>query len=247
MYYFASDMHLGLDSPYGSSREREELLVKWLDEVSADAKAIFLVGDVFDFWFEYKRVVPKGFSRLLGKLSELTDRGTEIHFFAGNHDMWAYDYLHTECGLVLHDKPKVFDLSGKKVLVAHGDNMYTEHPPVMEHIMHKIFRSQAIRRIFAVLIHPDQAMRFGHWWSGKSRKAKNLTHRFAGEQEYLVKYARKYLETADADYFVFGHLHCAEDYDLGNGKHMIVLGEWISTPSYAVLDSSGNIRLKYYK
>ncbi len=247
MYYFASDMHFGLESPHGSSRERERLFIRWLDEVSADAQAIFLVGDVFDFWFEYRRVIPKGFSRLLGKLSELTDRGVEIHFFAGNHDMWTYDYLSTECGLIMHDGPEVFELSGKKVLVGHGDNMYVENPPALERLMHAGFRSGILRRLFSALVHPNQALRLGQWWSAGSRKAKSLTHDFGGEQEYLVKYARKYLETSDVDYFVFGHLHCAEDYDLGGGKRMIVLGEWIANPAYAVLDGQGCIELKYYR
>lgn len=248
MYYFASDMHLGLDSGFGiTSREREKLLVKWLDEVSADAQAIFLVGDVFDFWFEYKRVIPKGFSRLLGKLSELTDRGVSIHFFSGNHDMWAYDYLSSECGLTLHDKPEVFDLNGKKVFIGHGDNMYPDRPPVMERIMHKGFRSKFMRRVFAALVHPNAALKFGHWWSGKSRKSKSLTHVFTGEKEYLVKYAREYLKCVDVDYFVFGHLHSLVDYDLGGGKRLIVLGEWISEPSFARMDGEGRIELKYYK
>lgn len=246
MYYFASDMHLGLDSKHGSSREREKILIKWLDEASAEASAIFLVGDVFDFWFEYKRVVPKGFTRLLGKLSELTDRGVEIHFFVGNHDMWAYDYLRSECGLILHDKPEIFELAGKKVFIGHGDNLYPERPPVMERIMHKMFRSKFLRRVFATLVHPNAAMRFGHWWSAKSRKAKSLTHVFTGENEYLVKYARKYLNCIDVDYFVFGHLHSMVDYDLGEGKRLIVLGEWIANPSYGVMNMEGKIELKYY-
>lgn len=247
MYYFASDMHLGLDTRLGSSREREALLVQWLDSVSADARAIFLVGDVFDFWFEYRRVVPKGFTRLLGKFSELTDRGIKIHFFTGNHDMWAYDYLRDECGLIIHDKPEVFELDGKMVFIGHGDNMYANRPPVLERIMHKLFRSKVARRLFASLVHPNMALRFGHWWSGKSRKAKSLTHIFTGEKEYLVQYAREYLKCVNVDYFIFGHLHCVEDYDLGEGKRLILLGEWISNPTYAVIGEDGSIGLKHYK
>lgn len=247
MYYFASDMHFGMETAHGSSRERERLFIRWLGEVSADAKAIFLVGDVFDFWFEYKRVIPKGFSRLLGKLSELTDRGIEIHFFPGNHDMWAYDYLSEECGLVLHHEPCLFELSGKKVFVGHGDNMYTYRPPLLEHWMQCLFRSPSIRRMFAATVHPDSALRFGQWWSGKSRKARSITHTFTGEEEYLVKYARKFMKDNDADYFVFGHLHCAENYDMGDGKRMVILGEWITNPSYAVLNDDGKIELRYYK
>ena len=121
MYYFASDTHLGLRVGR-TADDRERLFVRWLDEVSADAEGIFLVGDIFDFWYEYKRVVPRGFTRLLGKLSGLTDRGIPVHFFAGNHDLWAYDYLRSECGVTLHRGPfELFDLYGQKVLVGHGD------------------------------------------------------------------------------------------------------------------------------
>ena len=122
MYYFAADTHLGLSS-HGDGREREKFFVRWLDEVAPTAKAIFLVGDIFDFWFEYKRVVPKGFTRLLGKLSELADRGVEIHFFTGNHDIWAFDYLPRECGVTLHTTNEELTLSGKRFLIGHGDGL----------------------------------------------------------------------------------------------------------------------------
>ena len=243
MYYFASDMHLG--SGCGDPRRREKLLVRWLEEVSADAEAIFLVGDVFDFWFEYRRVVPKGFSRLLGKLSELTDRGVTIHFFPGNHDMWVYDYLSQECGVVIHEGVKVFDLFGKKVLIAHGDNMGGERT-WLEKLMVWTFHSRTIRKIFSVLVHPDWAMKFGQWWSGKSRKAKNISHSFRGEEEWLVRWARNRLKKESVDYFVFGHIHCAENYDLGNGSRVFFLGEWIEHPSYAVLNASGEMELVSY-
>ena len=247
MYYFASDMHLGLDTDNSLSRKREKLLVQWLDDIAHDAEAIFLVGDIFDFWFEYRKVVPKGFTRLLGKLSELTDRGIRIHFFTGNHDMWVYDYLCSECGLIIHERPEIFELAGKTIFVGHGDNLYASRPPVLERLMHKIFRSAMARRIFSALIHPNGAIRFGQWWSGKSRKAKNLTHVFQGENEYLVKYAREYLKCVEVDYFIFGHLHCVENYDLGNGKKLILLGEWISNPTYATMDKEGNIAIKQYR
>lgn len=245
MYYFASDIHLGLEyrTP---SREREKTLVRWLDEVSADARAIFLVGDVFDFWFEYKRVVPRGFTRLLGKLSELTDRGVEIHFFTGNHDMWVRDYLSAECGLTVHTKAEMFELHGKRVFVAHGDDLYLKKPLPIK-FMHWCFRSPFVRNAFVTLIPVNQTIRFGHWWSGKSRKSKCLSHDFGGEREYLVQYAREYLKTADADYFIFGHLHCSADYDLGGGRRLFVLGEWIVSPAYAVLAEDGEIEMRSYK
>ena len=246
MYYFASDMHLGLDHRT-PSLEREKIVVRWLDEVSADAKAIFLVGDVFDFWFEWKRVIPRGFSRLLGKFSELTDRGVRIHIFTGNHDLWAYDYLREECGLVIHEKPEVFEAYGKKVFVAHGDNLYLrKKKPLLIKMMNGLFRSKFWHTLFIALVHPNQALRFGHWWSERSRKSKRLSHCFGGEKEYLIQYAREYGKCVDVDYFVFGHLHCAVDYDLGEGHRAIVLGEWIVSPTYAVLKPDGEIELKPY-
>ena len=244
MYYFASDMHLGLkcgDDP----RQRERFFVQWLEEVSADAEAIFLLGDVFDFWFEYKRVIPKGFSRVLGKLSELTDRGVEIHFFSGNHDMWAYDYLYTECGVRIHHRPEVMELCGKRLFVAHGDNLYVRMPFGVK-VMNRVFRSTLLRRLFAAWVHPNCAMRFGQWWSGKSRKSKSVGHGFRGEEEFLVQYARAYLRAVPVDYFVFGHIHCAEDYDLGDGVRAIFLGEWIEHPAYAVMDAQGQLQLRQY-
>ena len=244
MYYFASDMHLGL-SGCGDPRDRERLLVRWLEEVSNDAEAIFLVGDVFDFWFEYKRVVPKGFTRLLGKFSELTDRGVKIYFFSGNHDMWAYDYLQTECGVEVCHEPRLMELSGKQVFIAHGDNMYI-HAPFGERVMSMVFHSPFIRRMFAAWVHPNCAMRFGQWWSSKSRKSKEIAHPFGGEEEFLVRYARKYLEEHSVDYFVFGHIHCAEDYELGDGVHALFLGEWLERPAYAVLNAEGQMSLRFY-
>ncbi|MCD8103256.1 MAG: UDP-2,3-diacylglucosamine diphosphatase [Alistipes sp.] len=247
MYYFAADVHLGLDAAT-TSAERERLFVRWLDEVSADADAIFLVGDVFDFWFEYKRVVPKGFTRLLGKFSELTDRGIPVHFFVGNHDMWAYDYLSTECGLRIHYKPEVFELAGKEVFVAHGDNMYIKKP-FPEKVMHAGFHSKWLRWLFAGLIHPNSAMRFGRWWSQQSRKAHAKTHVFCGEKEYLIQYARAYkdaVRTVNVDYFVFGHIHCAHMYDMGGGSTAVFLGEWLYSPAFAVMDGEGRMELRCF-
>lgn len=242
MYYFASDMHLGLDY-HTPSAEREKLVVRWLDEVSADARAIFLVGDVFDFWFEWKRVIPKGFTRLLGKLSELTDKGVAIHFFTGNHDMWAYGYLQAECGVRIHAHPEIFTLYDKKLFVAHGDNLYLS-PPFAIRVMNHFFYSRLWRRAFGTLVHPDTAMRFGTWWSDKSRKTKSLSHGFAGEDEYLVRFARA--QDADIDYFIFGHLHCPSDYDMGNGQRAVILGEWLVDPTYAVLKPDGQMELRQF-
>jgi UDP-2,3-diacylglucosamine hydrolase len=247
MYYFASDIHLGLGGGV-SALEREKLLVRWLDEVSADAKGIALVGDVFDFWFEWRRVVPRGFSRLLGKLSELTDRGVKISFFTGNHDMWVYGYLQDECGVTVHERPEVFEAYGKKLFVAHGDNLYLRGTkPWRVKLVNSFLYSRCLRWAFATLVHPDVAMRLGLWWSGKSRKAQQVSHRFDGEGEYLIQYAREYCRCVNVDYFIFGHLHTPVDYDMGDGRRAVVLGEWLHRPSYAVFGPDGKIELKNYE
>ena len=168
MYYFASDIHLGAGGP-AAARAVEKRFVAWLDEVSRDADAVFILGDLFDFWFEYKRVVPKGFVRVLGKLCELTDRGIRVVFMTGNHDMWVRDYFEAECGVEVYTSPRIMELAGKRVFLAHGDNMKIDHLPVLR-FMNAVFRSKTIRFLFSWLVHPDWAMRFGQWWSGKSRK-----------------------------------------------------------------------------
>ncbi len=242
MYYFASDMHLG-SGERAESLAREFRVVEWLEQVSADAEAIFIVGDLFDFWYEYKRVVPKGFTRLLGTLSVLCDRGVKIHFFVGNHDLWAYDYLRSECGVELHMAGETFDLYGHRVFVAHGDNLYVK-APFMLRFMNAGFRNGGVRWLFSHLLHPDVALRLGQYWSGQSRKAKDLTHCFLGEGEWLVQYARRKLENDPIDYFVFGHNHCAQVYPLTDSSTAVFLGEWIESPHYAVLEPSGRISLK---
>lgn len=249
MYYFVSDTHLGMDATT-TSLEREKLLVRWLEEVSKDAKAIFMVGDIFDFWFEWRRVIPKGYTRLLGKLSELCDRGVKIHFFVGNHDMWAYDYLETECGVELHKGPKEYTLNGKQLYIAHGDNMCFTKRPFAENVMHKIFRSNTMRKLFARFIHPNSAMRFGSWWSHKSRKSHPEYHKFGGDKEPLIQFARNYQENIakqHIDYFIFGHIHCAKVFPLGKGDYAIFLGEWLNQPTYCVLNREGEMELKKVK
>ena len=242
MYYFASDVHLGLTwEEYDHTRER--IFAGWLDSIRKDAKEVYLVGDVFDFWFEYKRVVPKGFTRTLGKISEMTDAGIKVHFFTGNHDMWLRNYFERECGMIVHYRGELVSHAGKTIMVAHGDNISTEGQPMLR-IMNRVFRSSLARRMFRKLLHPDLSMRFGKWWSAKSRKSKALKEEFRGEDEFLVKYARECVATGlPIDYFVFGHIHCAEDYALNERSRVIFLGEWIEDPHYAVLDSEGNMKL----
>ena len=161
MIYFASDIHLGAGSEE-AARATERLFVRWLDEAARDAEAIFLVGDIFDFWFEYKRVVPKGFVRTLGKLAELTDRGIRVVFFTGNHDMWVTDYLTRECGVEICTAPQLMTLAGRRIFIAHGDNMRIDGQPMLK-LLNRIFRSRTLRVLFSWGLHPDLALKFGHW------------------------------------------------------------------------------------
>ena len=241
MYYFASDTHLGLRVGR-TADDRERLFVRWLDEVSADAEGIFLVGDIFDFWYEYKRVVPRGFTRLLGKLSGLTDRGIPVHFFAGNHDLWAYDYLRSECGVTLHRGPfELFDLYGQKVLVGHGDVLGPRGRG--GRFLSALFRCRTLQRLFSAWLHPNFAMRFGQWWSGSNRLSKPIAHTFRGEQEPIVRFAADYSAAhPEVDLFVCGHIHCAEIFPLGDGRRIAFLGEWIDSPTYGTLGTVKNDR-----
>lgn len=252
MIYFASDIHLGAGSEK-EARATERLFVRWLDEAARDAEAIFLVGDIFDFWFEYKRVVPKGFVRTLGKLAELTDRGIRVVFFTGNHDMWVTDYLTRECGVEIYTSPQLMTLAGRRVFIAHGDNMRIDGQPMLK-LLNRIFRSRTLRVLFSWGLHPDLALKFGHWWSGKSRKAHNAADRRAVETgagggfdasltEPLIDYARDYARDHEVDHFVFGHMHYARDYREG-ALHVVNLGCWEKNPAYAVLDDAGEMTLK---
>lgn len=241
MHYFASDIHLGAGTP-AEVRATEQRFVAWLDRVSEDAETILLLGDIFDFWFEYRRVVPKGCVRTLAKLAELHDRGIRILYFTGNHDMWMRDYLTQECGIELYTTPQELELGGRHLFVAHGDNMKIDGQWSLK-LMNTVFRSRTIRWLFSWLVHPDWALRFGQWWSGSSRK-KHAQHTLTeAVTEPLIVYAREYAATHAIDSFIFGHMHFPREYRDGT-LHTLHLGCWEQGESYAVLDNEGNITLK---
>lgn len=245
MYYFASDIHLGLPAGIDPAG-REQLFVRWLAEVAQDAEAIFLVGDIFDFWYEYRHVVPKGFTRTLGKLSELTDRGIPIHFFGGNHDIWTFRYLHDECGITLHHAPYTsFELYGQRVIIGHGDVLGPR--PAGQRILSGVFRNRLLRTLFSTL-HPYWAMSLGHGWSQSNRASRPVSHQFRGEDEPIVRFAHHYQhahQEAPANLFVCGHIHCAELFPLQEGGEIAFLGEWIEHPTYGQLSPEG-FQLKKY-
>lgn len=253
MVYFTSDVHLGGGGPE-VARRVERQFVAWLDAVAADAETVVLLGDIFDFWFEYREVVPRGFVRTLGRLAAMTDRGIRVLFFTGNHDMWMRDYLTRECGVEVCTAPRVETFGGQRLFLAHGDNMNIGRQPGLR-LLNAIFRSRFLRWLFSWGVHPDWALRFGHWWSGRSRKGHgeeaargaSLTEPYTGSSEPhtepLVEYAREYSRTHAVDLFVFGHMHFPRDCREGR-LHVVNLGCWAENPSYAVLDAAGELTLK---
>lgn len=233
--YFASDFHLGLNAGYPAI-DREKKVVKWLTEVAIDAREIYLLGDIFDFWWEYKHVVPRGFTRFLGTISSITDSGIPVHFFTGNHDMWAGDYLSKECGMIVHTSPYTTEFDGKRFHLAHGEGLGTNDR--MFKLLLKIFHNKPLRVLYSSL-HPAIGVGFGLKWSLSSRLGKGITKDFMGEdKEDLIRYARSFGEGEKIDYFIFGHRHLAMTYAMKNGGEIIFLGDWIKHSSYAVWDGS---------
>ncbi len=234
--YFASDAHFGLQGQ-GGSLPREKLFVKWLEKIRNDASEVYLLGDIFDFWFEYRRVVPRGYTRVLGKIAELTDNGIPVHFFTGNHDIWVFDYLPVETGMIIHKGPHITELRGKKFYMAHGDGLDEDDKGFR--IMKRIFTNPLMQWLFARL-HPNFAIWFGHKWSHRSRYSKELITPFQGEdkEEHMI-FANRMLEKQHFDYFVFGHRHIPLDLPLKNGiSRYINLGDWLWHFSYAVFDGN---------
>ncbi len=233
--YFASDFHLGIDARL-SSAEREKQIVRWLEYIRKDAAAIYLVGDVFDFWFEYRTVVPKGYVRLLGKLAELRDEGIPIYFFTGNHDMWMFRYFEEELGIPTYRKSIRRKLMGKEFLIGHGDGLGPGDHGYK--FIKKAFANPVCQWLFERL-HPNFGIWLARYWSGRSRNVTKMdTGRFLGEEnEWLIAYARRKLEKEHIDYFVFGHRHLPIDYTLKGGESRYInLGEWMNYNSYAVFD-----------
>ena len=227
--YFASDFHLGL--PAGSDpRVREKKVIQWLESIAPTAKEIYLLGDLFDFWWEYKRVVPKGFTRFLGTIGRITDSGIPVHFFTGNHDMWVKDYFVEECGMIIHTEPLFTTFDDKKFLLAHGEGLGSDG--VGYKILLSIFRNKFLRVLYAAL-HPNTGMVIGLKWSLNSRLGKGITKEFMGEQkEDLLKYVKAVLEKEHVDYFIFGHRHLAMSYKISESSEVFFLGDWIKHGSY---------------
>ncbi|RTL58543.1 MAG: UDP-2,3-diacylglucosamine diphosphatase [Sphingobacteriales bacterium] len=242
--YFLSDFHLGAPN-YESSLIREKIVVQFLEDIKSTAAEVFIVGDMFDFWYEYRTVVPKGFVRLLGKLAELTDAGIPVHFFVGNHDMWMKDYLQKELNIPVYFEPVEFTRFGKKILIGHGDGLGPGDHGYKR--LKKIFRNPACQWLFGILP-PYIGMGLANYLSRRSRAQTGATEeRFLGEdKEWLIIYCKEVLQKQHYDYFIFGHRHLVIDFKLNDNSRYINLGDWIRYFSYAELDNDG-LQVKYYK
>lgn len=242
--YFSSDQHFGVPN-VEESHEREKVFVKWLEMAEKDAEHIFLLGDLFDFWFEYNSVVPRGYTRVLGKIAQITDKGIPVTFFVGNHDLWMWDYFKEELGVTVLHKTKLFEFYGKKFFLGHGDGLGPNDKGYKR--MKKVFINPLAKWLFA-RFHPNFAVGIANYFSRKSRLANGDSDMvFMGEdKEWLIQYAERKLETVYADYFLFGHRHLAMDITLSNGSRYINTGEWVKGRSYAVFEN-GELYLREFK
>lgn len=240
--YFASDFHLGAPNAV-ASRKREQLIVNWLETITPTCGELFLMGDIFDFWFEYKKVVPKGFVRLQGKLAELADKGVKIYFFKGNHDMWVDDYFTQEIGMEIVSDELIMERAGKRFYLHHGDGLGPGDAKYK--FLRKIFRNPFCQWLFG-LLPPRIGMAIANAWSGHSRMASQQKEVFQGEEnEWLVVYAKEMLTQQHFDYFVFGHRHLPLDIRLSEKSRYVNLGEWMNYYSYAVFDGE-ELHLRYF-
>jgi len=232
--YFLSDFHLGAPNEM-ASREREDRLVQFLNRAKEDAASIFIVGDIFDFWFEYKTVVPKGFVRILGCLAQISDAGIALHIFTGNHDLWMNDYLSKELNANVYFEPTIFTIGAKQFFIGHGDGLGPGDQGYK--FLKKIFTNSFCQFMFRWL-HPDAGIRLANYLSGKSRaKTGSADEVFLGEdKEWLIVYTKEKAKEIKADYFIFGHRHYAIDLPITGGARYINLGDWLRLNTYGVFD-----------
>ncbi len=233
--YFLSDVHLGA-SVLNNNKEREQRLVRWLAKIQQDCGALFLLGDIFDFWFEYKYTVPKGHIRFLAKICEFADSGIPIHFFTGNHDIWIYDYLPQECGVILHTHNQAFQIGDKHFLIGHGDALNPNDKGYL--FLYRIFHNRFLQRCFQ-WIHPDIGIALAHKWSSHSRlgNGKIEAEQYRGDdQEEIVRFCKQVIQKRHFDYFIFGHRHLPIELSLSQTTKYINTGDWISYYTYALFD-----------
>ena len=240
--YFASDFHLGAPD-FDRSLERERKIVRWLNSIAEDAHTVFILGDIFDFWYEYRHVVPRGFVRILGKLAELSDAGIEIIIFTGNHDMWSFGYLEEEIGAKVYRRPQPFEINGVRFLLGHGDGLGPGDR--VYKMLKKVFENKVCRWLFSRL-HPNFAVSLAKAWSSRSRAAElKKEERFFGEEEWLIQYCKKIEASSHHDYYLFGHRHYPIEFPLNDTSVYLNLGEWMNYFTYAEFDGH-KCRLKSY-
>ncbi|HUQ96089.1 MAG TPA: UDP-2,3-diacylglucosamine diphosphatase [Chitinophagaceae bacterium] len=234
--YFLSDFHLGAPNA-ADSLVREKKIVRFLSNIKAQTAVLFIVGDLFDFWYEYKKVVPRGYVRLLAKLAEFTDSGIPVHFFVGNHDMWMQDYFQTELGVAVYFEPREFQFNNKTFYIGHGDGLGPGDAGYKA--LKKVFRNPICQWAFG-LVPPRIGIGLADYFSRKSRAATGTSEeQFLGdEKEWLITYSTELLNQKKRDYFIFGHRHLPIDYRLSNESRYINLGDWISFFTYAVFDGT---------
>jgi UDP-2,3-diacylglucosamine hydrolase len=241
--YFASDFHLGSPN-HRESRLREDRIVRWLNSIEQSCSELFLMGDIFDFWFEYKSVVPKGFVRLFGKLAAMSDQGIKIYFFKGNHDMWVSDYFIKEMGIRIVSDEFIMEREGKRFYLHHGDGLGPGDQ--VYKFLRKFFRNRLCQWLFS-LIPPRIGMGIANTWSDNSRAvSKNEKVSNGDQHEWLAIYAKEQLQKEHFDYFIFGHRHLPLEVDLGTGSQYINLGEWLTFNSYAMFDGK-ELTLNYFE
>ena len=245
--YFASDLHLGTPD-YPSSLTREKLFVQWLEEIKVDAKEIFIIGDIFDFWHEYTTVVPKGFVRIQGKIAELCDAGIPVHIFTGNHDLWMFGYLEKELGAKVYKQPIQREFNGKKFFIGHGDGL---GPGDNGYKFIKAVFSNPVCQFLFRWLHPDIGARIANYFSYESRfgnegKKKAAEEYKNEENEWLVQFSKSTLKKEHFDFFVFGHRHLPLDIQLNEKSRYINTGDWLDYNSYVVFDGE-IMELKYYR
>jgi UDP-2,3-diacylglucosamine hydrolase len=235
--YFVTDAHFG-SRAFKNTLENEKKLVRWMDGIKSDCEALYMMGDMIDFWFEYKLVVPKGFARFFGKIAEFTDGGIPVYWFAGNHDIWLFNYVQKEFGVTVYNEPIIKMIHGKKFYMAHGDGL--GDPSVQFKLLLGIFRSPVCQKLFG-LLPPRIGLGFGMAWAKNSRlKCEFEPEVFLGEErEYLVQHSKKMaLEAGDdaPDYFVYGHRHILLDLMISKKSRIIIPGDWIHLYSYGMFD-----------
>lgn len=241
--YFASDFHLGVPDA-ATSLARERKIIAWLESIRHDAHSIYLVGDIFDFWFEYKHTIPKGFIRFQGKLAELRDAGIPIYFFTGNHDMWMFNYFPHELQIIIYREPQLLEINHQKLFVGHGDGLGPGDHTYK--FLKKFFNSRVCQWLFQ-WIHPNLGMAIAHRWSRHSRLANiKREEAFRGEDnEFLLAYCNEMERTQHHDFYIFGHRHLPLDLHVGKDSRYINLGEWVHFTTYAEYDGK-TVQLKKF-